>query len=570
VSPEAAVRLPLAERLRPARLDDIVGNPRARADLRAWAETWKPGRVPARRASILIGPPGVGKTTAALAIAAEMGWTVVEMNASDARNQSAIERVAGRASISHTLGEYGGAGRSRRALLLLDEADCLSGRPSDSARSVRPPPPLGEFLRGRYGTVGALNAAWGLGTTPKTRPFADWSAVPRSPGNAGWGRLPEARRDIEEWRAAGKTEDTSDRGGWGAISKLVRATLQPLILTVNDDRALTRYSPAMRAGLVRIRFSPIRDEEVARRLEEVARAEGLSVRRAYLDAIVGHARGDLRAALNDLDAVVSLPSGVVPPELAGSRDLASDFADFAAEVLTSARYYRSGEIRDRLDAPPDDLLPWIEENIPHFAPDAEHRDRAFAVLAASDRLLVRARRARVYGLWSYAGELLTGGVGLALHDQPVRNSGGADFPRFLGEMGQSRSSRALRDSVATKLGKRAHLSRAKARAIAVPFVEGLVAVRPGTARSPRTQLALRALVSELELTEEEVGYVLGTSADAVTVRELRDPGTEPTEEDTTAEDDEDASRSASSRPPKGRPPDREKKSTQRSLGDFER
>ncbi len=119
--------LPLAERLRPSRLDDVVGNPRARYELRAWGQEWQRGQTPGRRAAILSGPPGVGKTTAALALAAEFGWNVVEMNASDARNEAAVEQVAGRASVSHTLGESMAKG-PRHALILLDEADCLTGR----------------------------------------------------------------------------------------------------------------------------------------------------------------------------------------------------------------------------------------------------------------------------------------------------------------------------------------------------------------------------------------------------------------------------------------------------------
>ncbi len=88
-------RLPLAERLRPLRLDDVIGNARARSELQAWADRWKEGTPPTLRAAILMGPPGVGKTSSALALANDLGWSAVEMNASDARNEAAIERVAG-------------------------------------------------------------------------------------------------------------------------------------------------------------------------------------------------------------------------------------------------------------------------------------------------------------------------------------------------------------------------------------------------------------------------------------------------------------------------------------------
>jgi len=520
VSGERRRPVPLAERLRPTRLDELVGNPRARADLRAWADAWNGPRPPAQRAALLSGPAGVGKTSAALAIAAEYGWTLVEMNASDARNEGAVEQVAGRAAITHTLAEPGTPGRPRRALILLDEADSLSGRLTDSPRAKPEPTPLRDFLRGRYRTIDALNSAYGLRPGAKPAPFGEWDDVPKSPGNAGWARLAPARRDIEEWRDAGRAPDLSDRGGAAAIARLVRTTRHPLILTVNDERELTRHSSAFRTGLRRIPFYPIRDTDLRPRLEEIVRQERLRVPPGAIDAIVRRARGDLRAALNDLDAITSLPPDQVQLSVLGARDLAADLAALTEEVLTVPRFYRSIEVQDRLDAPPDDLLPWIEENLPHFAPDGLHRRLAFDRLVVAARLLDRARRARVWSQWSYGSETMTGGVAIALHDRPAPRASGVAFPQYLGEMGRSRAQRAVRDGVAGKIGARFHLSRRKTREEFLPFLEGLFAAEGGAPASTGGLSRAAAVARELGLTAEELAYLLSVEPGSQRVAEI--------------------------------------------------
>ncbi len=512
-SPPPRSRLPLAERYRPHRLDDLVGNPRARSELRAWAERWRDGGPPARRAVVLSGPPGVGKTSAALALAEELGWTAVEMNASDARNESAIEQVAGRAAITHTLSESPGRPTSR-ALILLAEADNLPGRLTQTARATPEPTSLRSFLQGRYRTIEALNQAWGLGTAPKTKPFGGWDDVPRSGGRAAWARLPAAISDLDDWKTSARPRDLSDRGGLGAIARLVRATRQPLVLTVNDDRTLTRYSPVFRSSVERIRFYPVRDPELRAQLDRIARAEGLRLQDGALDAIVRRAHGDVRAALNDLDAIAPLPPGPTQLSVLGTRDLTTDFALLTEEVASSARFYRANEIRDRLDATPDDLLPWIEENLPRFAPDPAHRDAAFRVLASAELLLARARRWRVWALWSYASELQTGGVSLALHDGPVPVGYGAAFPQFLGEMGRSRANRALRDGLAAKLGDRLHLSLRKARAVELPFLEAIFRSSRGPKGAAGDEVLARAIARELRLGPEEVGFLLNVEPES--------------------------------------------------------
>jgi len=451
----------------------------------------------------------------------------------------------------------------RHALILLDEADCLTGRLTETARPRPNPPGLGDFLRGRYGTVEALNAAWGLQPKGKPRPFEDWAALPRSPGTAGWARLPAARRDLDEWRSVGRTSDLSDRGGLGAISRLVRSTHQPIVLTVNDDRSLTRYSPVFRTGVVRIRFFPVRDGELATLVQHVARTERIQLHAGVLESIVKRAHGDCRAALNDLDAIAPLAPGPWQLSVLGFRDLQADFVALTEDTLGNPRYYRNVEIQDRLDATPDDLLPWIEENLPRFAPDAVHRDAAYRVLAVAEQFLARARRARVYGLWSYASELMTGGVSLALHDRPG-GGGGVAFPQFLSDMGRSRGLRGTRESLAKKAGHRFHLSTAKSREIVLPFLERMFIVPSG--RGGRTELrkVTSEIVRELDLSLEEVAFLLGAAPDSRAVSELMAKG--PTSSRTGTSGDEETDQAPDSTVPDAET--RGPKRVQRQLSEF--
>lgn len=117
------------EKYRPASLSDVLGNPGATKTMRDWAESWKKG-IPKHRALVIYGSPGIGKTSAALALAKDMGWNTIEMNASDQRTASAIENVAGRASQFNSFnadGSFECIKDGKMKLIILDEADCLYG-----------------------------------------------------------------------------------------------------------------------------------------------------------------------------------------------------------------------------------------------------------------------------------------------------------------------------------------------------------------------------------------------------------------------------------------------------------
>ncbi len=104
-----------AEKYRPRHLQDIVGNAAAVRQMYEWAKTWSRRSRPL----VLYGKPGIGKTSSAYALARDMRWEVVELNASDQRTKPVLERIAGSSSTTASL-----SGATRK-LVLLDEADNL-------------------------------------------------------------------------------------------------------------------------------------------------------------------------------------------------------------------------------------------------------------------------------------------------------------------------------------------------------------------------------------------------------------------------------------------------------------
>lgn len=109
------------EKYRPDKLCDVVGQQQHVIYLSNWAKEWING-IPKQKALILHGKAGIGKTSLAHALAHEMSWQIIELNASEQRTAGVINRVAGSASRTGTLDDAEG-----RKLIILDEADNMHG-----------------------------------------------------------------------------------------------------------------------------------------------------------------------------------------------------------------------------------------------------------------------------------------------------------------------------------------------------------------------------------------------------------------------------------------------------------
>ncbi|HRX34292.1 MAG TPA: AAA family ATPase, partial [Methanoregulaceae archaeon] len=144
-----------AEKYRPRRLEDLVGNSAAIRQMVEWAQSWNREKKPL----ILYGKPGTGKTSSAHALANEMKWDVIELNASDQRTKGVIEKVAGSSSMTASL-----SGASQK-LILLDEADNLQGTADrGGARAI-----IDVIKNARQPVILVANDLYGLSSELRSR-----------------------------------------------------------------------------------------------------------------------------------------------------------------------------------------------------------------------------------------------------------------------------------------------------------------------------------------------------------------------------------------------------------------
>ena len=105
-----------SEKYRPQNFMDLIGNEDARQLFAGWFEKWKKGTKPL----LLVGPPGIGKTTLANLAGRNFGYDMIGLNASDVRNKKNIQEI-----LEPVLGNQTVFGKP---MIFVDEVDGVHGR----------------------------------------------------------------------------------------------------------------------------------------------------------------------------------------------------------------------------------------------------------------------------------------------------------------------------------------------------------------------------------------------------------------------------------------------------------
>ncbi len=257
-----------SELYRPEKIEDIVEQDEAVEKLKDYIDKF-PSK---KKAIILNGPPGVGKTTLVHAVANEMDSEIFELNASDLRNKSSMNEKLKPVLEQKPLFE-------KNKIILIDEVDGISG---------------------------------------------------------------------------------TDRGGVGELISLIDESKYPIVCTANDSWS-QKLSP-LRKKCEIVELKEISPSGIKKILIKILEKEKIKLNPSSINKISIKANGDLRSAINDLEAASKLGEDVVfevdernkkTDIFKTLRHIFQDKVD--AEMLSSF---------DKVDMPLDEITLWIEENIP--------------------------------------------------------------------------------------------------------------------------------------------------------------------------------------------------------------
>ena len=275
---------------------------------------------PKKKAVVLHGPPGVGKTSLAYAIAFENDAEILELNASDLRNKAKIAEVVGPASRQKSLFH-------KHKIILVDEVDGIAA--------------------------------------------------------------------------------VKDRGGLAELLGILEKTAFPVIITANDiwDRKFN----LLRRKAELVALKEVDYKIVLGVLREVCEKENVVVASDVLTSIAIRVRGDIRAALNDLQILSRMGSSELVHEV-GERNKEQSIFTALQHVFQSAKIDDEMlRIYDEVNMPIDDVFLWVEENLP-VAYKGEELCRAVEALSLADVFRGRIRRQRHWRFMVYEYFLLGAGV----------------------------------------------------------------------------------------------------------------------------------------------------------------
>lgn len=300
---------------------------------------------------------------------------------------------------------------------------------------------------------------------------------------------------------------TADRGGVRAIIETLKAARCPIVLVANNAYD-PRFSTLRRYCLL-LEFKKPSLYEVARHLEKICGREGIRAEAAALKFIAKKSGGDIRSAVNDLQALAQGRRRLTLQDVAwlAAKDRKEVIFDVLKTVFYSKNCLDAKKAVDAAQVDPDMLFEWIYENAPHHLRDPHDLAEGMEALAKADLYRGRIRRTQEWKLLRYVYDFMTAGVTVSRRRTqpkwvPFR------FPGRIRTLSTTKGERGMQSSIGMKIKKRCHISSFRAAREVLPYLRVIF--------ENNAQMAA-GLSKWLDLDEAMVEYLAGGKRQTQTI-----------------------------------------------------
>jgi replication factor C large subunit len=275
---------------------------------------------------------------------------------------------------------------------------------------------------------------------------------------------------------------TSDRGGMRTITTLINKSNFPIILIANDV-----WNPkfsSVRNKCITIQFRRVPTRSMAVHLRKISKSESLQIDDQVLSTLAKRARGDLRSAIMDLQALSQGRDSFEEKDIyqLGDRDQHDAVFKLLTRLFHAQTFWEARQIVQASDITYDMLFEWIYENLPYQLSTTQDLSNALDALSRADIYFTRARTFQAWKLLKYAFDQMTAGVAGAKSSAGPARWTPYKFPQRIRLLSRSRAQRRLRTEIAEKMKPHIHLGISTITREVLPYLKFIFRQDPHSAK----------------------------------------------------------------------------------------
>ena len=285
-----------------------------------------------------------------------------------------------------------------------------------------------------------------------------------------------------------------DRGGVGAIIKIVEEARTPVIMAANDPD-VEKLRPLKKVCLL-VRFQQIRIPLVIALLQKICLLEHVKAEFEALERIAQNSRGDVRSAINDLQ---SLSEGTHSLTLQDTIMLSSRNKDISMDdtlrgFFSTKSIAEVSSLLSYSNVDYDDFLLSIGDNLPRRYTDPAELAVAYDFVSRADVFRGRIGTEHWF-LLKYFFNCLSKAA--AVNPESYKPFTFISPPIRIITLFWTKGKRTMLDGICGKIGAQCHVSHGKAKHDFVPFVKELLQKQKGS-----------TLATWFKFTPEEVDFLI--------------------------------------------------------------